>query len=52
MHSMERATGIEPALEAWEAPVLPLNYARSVLHYTAPLPFFRGHFRESSRAAP
>ena len=28
MHSMERATGIEPALEAWEAPVLPLNYAR------------------------
>ena len=28
---MERATGIEPALEAWEAPVLPLNYARKVL---------------------
>ena len=26
--SLERATGIEPALEAWEAPVLPLNYAR------------------------
>ena len=25
---MERATGIEPASEAWEAPVLPLNYAR------------------------
>lgn len=26
---MERATGIEPASEAWEAPVLPLNYARN-----------------------
>src|SRR5664280_486429 len=24
----ERATGIEPALQAWEARVLPLNYAR------------------------
>jgi hypothetical protein len=26
---MERATGIEPALPAWEAGVLPLNYARA-----------------------
>jgi hypothetical protein len=25
---MERATGIEPAFSAWEADVLPLNYAR------------------------
>ena len=25
---LERATGIEPALSAWEADVLPLNYAR------------------------
>gem|GEM_PF-2399704 len=25
---MERATGIEPVSEAWEAAVLPLNYAR------------------------
>ena len=25
---LERATGIEPALPAWEAGVLPLNYAR------------------------
>lgn len=25
---LERATGIEPALSAWEAEVLPLNYAR------------------------
>ena len=26
---MERATGIEPATSAWEADVLPLNYARN-----------------------
>ena len=26
--SMERAMGIEPTLSAWEAEVLPLNYAR------------------------
>lgn len=25
---MERVTGIEPALKAWEALVLPLNYTR------------------------
>ena len=25
---LERATGIEPAFSAWEADVLPLNYAR------------------------
>ena len=31
---MERATGIEPAFRAWEARVLPLNYARVALsHY-------------------
>ncbi len=27
---VERATGIEPAFSAWEADVLPLNYARVV----------------------
>ena len=27
---VERATGIEPALSAWEADVLPLNYARVI----------------------
>ena len=27
--SLERVTGIEPALSAWEADVLPLNYTRS-----------------------
>ena len=26
--NLERATGIEPVLFAWEAKVLPLNYAR------------------------
>jgi hypothetical protein len=26
--SWERVTGIEPALSAWEADVLPLNYTR------------------------
>ena len=28
---LERATGIEPAFSAWEADVLPLNYARVAL---------------------
>jgi hypothetical protein len=27
---LERVTGIEPALSAWEADVLPLNYTREV----------------------
>ena len=27
---LERAMGIEPTSEAWEAPILPLNYARSL----------------------
>jgi hypothetical protein len=31
---MERETGIEPALVAWKATVLPLNYSRSgILQY-------------------
>src|SRR5712692_4568099 len=30
---MERAAGIEPAYTAWEAVVLPLNYARKLLIY-------------------
>ena len=28
---MERVTGIEPALKAWDALVLPLNYTRIAL---------------------
>jgi hypothetical protein len=31
---MERVTGIEPALSAWEADVLPLNYTRERHHST------------------
>ncbi len=27
---MERVMGIEPTFEAWEAPVLPLNYTRRI----------------------
>jgi hypothetical protein len=27
---LERAKGIEPSYEAWEASVLPLNYARII----------------------
>ena len=30
--ALERVTGIEPALSAWEADVLPLNYTRAYLH--------------------
>ena len=30
---MERAKGIEPSYAAWEAAVLPLNYARVVPEY-------------------
>ncbi len=29
---LERVTGIEPALSAWEADVLPLNYTRAYQH--------------------
>ena len=28
---MERVMGIEPTFEAWEAPVLPLNYTREMV---------------------
>jgi hypothetical protein len=30
VQKLERVMGIEPTLEAWEAPVLPLNYTRDV----------------------
>ena len=36
--SLERVTGIEPALSAWEADVLPLNYTRAHLHCFAVAP--------------
>ena len=35
---LERVTGIEPALSAWEADVLPLNYTRAHLHRRAAEP--------------
>src|SRR5699024_9631151 len=39
---MERVTGIEPALSAWEADVLPLNYTRAAAHVrTAAGPAYR-----------
>jgi hypothetical protein len=31
-YTVERVTGIEPALSAWEADVLPLNYTRAHEH--------------------
>ena len=37
--SVERVTGIEPALSAWEADVLPLNYTRMLgAHQLCPMP--------------
>lgn len=51
---MERAKGIEPMSEAWRAPVLPLNYARSMLilaievHWkNSPFGQFRQYFSTS-----
>ena len=34
-YCVERVTGIEPALSAWEADVLPLNYTRADLQRCA-----------------
>ena len=31
IRGLERVTGIEPALSAWEADVLPLNYTRGLV---------------------
>ncbi len=42
---MERAKGIEPSYEAWEASVLPLNYARAVASLA------QASFSEKHRAA-
>jgi hypothetical protein len=41
---LERVTGIEPALSAWEADVLPLNYTRASLDVAG--------WRESRGACP
>lgn len=37
---MERATGIEPASSAWEADILPMNYARVLNFYIISEPFY------------
>ncbi len=39
--------GIEPTFEAWEAPVLPLNYTRIYLYFTAIPILVMGRFRTS-----
>ncbi len=41
---MERAKGIEPSYEAWEASILPLNYARVFCYeiYTRQIIFSQG----------
>lgn len=38
MDFVERVTGIEPALSAWEADVLPLNYTRERGYANASVP--------------
>ena len=47
---VERVTGIEPALSAWEADVLPLNYTRDALSWLrAPARHARTSYRKSGR---
>jgi hypothetical protein len=46
--TLERVTGIEPALSAWEADVLPLNYTRATadprpVHRTSRMPALVRH---------
>ena len=41
---MERAKGIEPSYAAWEAAVLPLNYARKINHLGRVLSFVLTRF--------
>ena len=49
---LERAKGIEPSYAAWEAAVLPLNYARTGIRLTqGPLagkPFARREIRRGA----
>ena len=33
--TLERATGIEPALSAWEADVMPFHYARKWMYWVS-----------------
>src|ERR1700749_3422996 len=56
--SMERAKGIEPSYEAWEASVLPLNYARvappysGVCSYRVRIPWVNVHHSPRERRDP
>ena len=43
--SLERVTGIEPALSAWEADVLPLNYTRVIGNSPPTGPLYRRRSR-------
>ena len=45
---LERATGIEPASPAWEAGVLPLDYARNTYDYITHTCLLSSHLREIS----
>ena len=49
---MERVTGIEPALSAWEAEVLPLNYAREAPSTQSVLPTQLVHHSGSLEFSP
>ena len=49
---LERATGIEPALSAWEAEVLPLNYAREAPSTQSVLPTQLVHHSGSLEFSP
>ena len=50
---MERATGIEPAFSAWEADVLPLNYARRAAStLSSSPPWFSPTARSARRSRP
>ncbi len=35
-HFVERLSGLEPEITAWEAAVLPLHHSRNGLHYIYP----------------
>ena len=48
---MERAKGIEPSYAAWEAAVLPLNYARKI-NYLTTVPPTLWHVSGTKEAAP
>ena len=49
---MERAKGIEPSYEAWEASVLPLNYARMSVTRRFLVTRSRNAYKKMDRACP